>query len=223
MPRRMSVWPAASQTRTPVGNRDHRAQRRQHAPQRGGADPLADADHRAVRQRDLDRPRPRRLRPAAGSRGRRCRRERLRLRRVRRDPHRHEHRRRLRPPARRAAPGRATDHSRLRLTSCRRATSTKRAPGLSASATIRSLSSSRQWRRRSTPVMISMRPRASDLSDAPTNVGKLRRQLQPRDGRRPSPDGLMSVFKPFLHGKPPREAVACQRLRTGGGEADRRR
>ena len=71
------------------------------------------------------------------------------------------------------------DHSRLRLTSCRRATSTKRAPGLSASATIRSLSSSRQWRRRSTPVMISMRPPASDLSDARTNVGKIRRRLQP--------------------------------------------
>jgi hypothetical protein len=33
----------------------------------------------------------------------------------------------------------------------------------------------------------------------------------------------MSAFKGILHGKPPREAVACLRLRTGGGEADRRR
>ncbi len=49
-----------------------------------------------------------------------------------------------------------------RLTSCRRATAANTAPGASASATIQSLSSSRQRRRRSTPVMISIRPVHND-------------------------------------------------------------
>lgn len=65
-------------------------------------------------------------------------------------------------------------HSSARLTSCRRATSAKQAPGCSASATIRSLSSGRQRRRRSTPVMISM---ASALTDARKNVRKCRSQI----------------------------------------------
>ncbi len=47
-------------------------------------------------------------------------------------------------------------HNCPRETSCRRATSAKTAPGACASATIRSLSSSRQRRRRSTPVIISI-------------------------------------------------------------------
>lgn len=37
--------------------------------------------------------------------------------------------------------------------------------------------------------MISMPPRASVLTDAPTNVAKVRRRLQQRSGRRHSPDG----------------------------------
>ena len=49
-------------------------------------------------------------------------------------------------------------HSRPRLTSCRRATSLNFAPGSSTSARIRNFSSGRQRRRRSTPVMISIPP-----------------------------------------------------------------
>ena len=54
-------------------------------------------------------------------------------------------------------------HSSQRLTSCRRATAANDAPGCSTSATIRSFSSRRQRRRRSTPVMISIQQPAPDL------------------------------------------------------------
>ncbi|KAF2174632.1 hypothetical protein K469DRAFT_686407 [Zopfia rhizophila CBS 207.26] len=80
-------------------------------------------------------------------------------------------------------------HSTLRLTSCRRATSTKHAPGRSASATIRNLSAARHCRRRSTPLMISMSQAAPVLNNAPTSVDKIRRQVQPQAGRRPSAEG----------------------------------
>src|SRR3712207_9567940 len=58
------------------------------------------------------------------------------------------------------------------------ATSAKREPGCPASATVRSLSSRRQRRRRSTPVMISIPPPASDLTDARTSAAKIRKQVQ---------------------------------------------
>src|SRR6516225_3937712 len=61
-------------------------------------------------------------------------------------------------------------HSRPRLTSYRRATSAMPEPGCSVSATIRSFSSRRQRRRRSTPVMISILLAASDLSGAHTSA-----------------------------------------------------
>ena len=58
-------------------------------------------------------------------------------------------------------------HSRPRLTSCRWATAANDAPGCSTSAMMRSFSSSRQRRRRSTPVMISIQTPAPDLNSAP--------------------------------------------------------
>ena len=55
------------------------------------------------------------------------------------------------------------------------------APGRSASATIRSLSSTRQRRRRSTPLMTCIPPRIPDLSDALTDARKVKPQHQ--DGK----------------------------------------
>src|SRR6201995_91773 len=61
-------------------------------------------------------------------------------------------------------------HSRPRLISYRRAISAMPEPGCSVSATIRSLGSTLQRRRRSTPVMISIQLAASDLSGAHTSA-----------------------------------------------------
>jgi len=61
-------------------------------------------------------------------------------------------------------------HSRPRLISYRRAISAMPEPGCSVYATIRSFSSRLQRRRRSTPVMISIRLAASDLSGAHTSA-----------------------------------------------------
>ena len=69
-------------------------------------------------------------------------------------------------------------HSRPRLNSCRRATAANDAPGSSTSATMRSFSSSRQRRRRSTPVMISIQTPAPDLNSARTNAAKITSQVQ---------------------------------------------
>jgi hypothetical protein len=85
-------------------------------------------------------------------------------------------------------------HSRPRLTSFRRATSTNFAPGSFSSARIRSLSSDRQFRRRSTPVMISTTPTASALTGAPKNGRRNTRQAQHRLGRRPAADGYAETL-----------------------------
>jgi hypothetical protein len=69
-------------------------------------------------------------------------------------------------------------HKRLRQTSSRRATSTKRAPGRSVSATIRSLPSIRQRRRRSIPVMISIQVPAPALNSAHKYALKVRQPDQ---------------------------------------------
>jgi len=58
--------------------------------------------------------------------------------------------------------------------------STKHAPGCSTSATIRSFSYTRQRRRRSTPLMISITPTASDLNGAPTSAAKIAKPDQIR-------------------------------------------
>ena len=65
-------------------------------------------------------------------------------------------------------------HSSPRLMSYRRATSRKLTPGCSTSATIRSFSSTRQRRRRSTPLMIS---NASVLCDTLKDVARIKAQI----------------------------------------------
>ncbi len=69
-------------------------------------------------------------------------------------------------------------HSRPRLNSCRRATAANDAPGSSTSATMRSFSSSRQRRRRSTPVMISIQTPDPDLNSPRTSAAKITSQVQ---------------------------------------------
>ena len=64
-------------------------------------------------------------------------------------------------------------HSNPRLTSLRSATCAKQAPGSSASATILSLSAMLHRRRRSRPVMISIRPSSIVLTSAPTIARKI--------------------------------------------------
>ena len=69
-------------------------------------------------------------------------------------------------------------HNKPRLRSCRRATSTKLAPGCSSSATIRSLSSNRQRRRRSDPVIISIPIVVPVLNGALTSAVKIIGSIQ---------------------------------------------
>ena len=78
------------------------------------------------------------------------------------------------------APGGARFHNKPRLRSYRRATSTKLAPGCSSSATIRSLSSNRQRRRRSDPVIISIPTIVPLLNDALTSAVKINRPIHHR-------------------------------------------
>jgi len=71
-------------------------------------------------------------------------------------------------------------HNKPRLRSYRRATSTKLAPGCSSSATIRSLSSNRQRRRRSDPVIISIPTIVPVLNNALTSAVKINRPIHHR-------------------------------------------
>jgi hypothetical protein len=82
-------------------------------------------------------------------------------------------------------------HNKPRLTSCRRATSAKHAPPSSTSATIRSLSSTRQRRRRSVPVMISIPSPTPVLKGARTNALKNAGQAQDWLGASPRMDTLI--------------------------------
>jgi hypothetical protein len=69
-------------------------------------------------------------------------------------------------------------HNNPRLRSCRRATSTKLAPGCSSSATIRSFSSVRQRRRRSAPVIISIPAVVPVLNGVLTSALKISGAIQ---------------------------------------------
>ncbi len=71
-------------------------------------------------------------------------------------------------------------HNKPRLRSYRRATSTKLTPVCSSSATIRSLSSNRQRRRRSDPVIISIPTIVPVLNDALTSAVKINRPIHHR-------------------------------------------
>jgi hypothetical protein len=85
-------------------------------------------------------------------------------------------------------------HNRPRLTSCRRATSAKQAPGCSTAATIRSFSSRRQRRRRSTPVIISILSPAPDLNGARTSAAQIADQRQIWLGVTPRMDTMRTEF-----------------------------
>ena len=202
MPRRISVLPVASHTRTPDGDRDHP---RNAASTRRNAAALASRPTRivvpstsaisietSVADGDLA---GRGGSAAIGSgiswTGRNCT-----------------------PAAGASAPLRTCRrqfHSSPRLTSCRRATSAKHAPGTSSSATMRSFSSSRQRRRRSTPVMI------STVAPVPVLCGVRSAPLGSehtfRAARRRSPGG----YEPRLQHEPLRASGA-----DGGGGSMRR-
>ena len=97
-------------------------------------------------------------------------------------------------------------HSRPRLTAYRRATAANDAPGCSTSATILSFSSSRQRRRRSTPVMISIQTPAPDLNSARTNAAKITSQghrcQEVLAGQIREPAGLHDIYGSALAAQP---------------------
>ena len=96
-------------------------------------------------------------------------------------------------PARRVTPSsRRQRYTRLRSTSCRRATSVTVTPGSRVSERIRSLTSAGQFRRRSTPLSTSIRSTDTWLSSLQTTWHNATRQTQrfsSTSARRSSPDG----------------------------------